>query len=92
MVLLDHLINEIKRRNHHVGSEDISLNDHGSGFHLGLGGCDALICPLPDPALRAAWRHKSKNKYKEIDAQKKMPQQLEPISLQKKFGIMTAEN
>jgi hypothetical protein len=54
MVLPDQLINEVKRRNHNIGSEDVSLNDHGSGFHPGPGGYDALISPLPDPRLRVA--------------------------------------
>jgi hypothetical protein len=54
MVLLNQLINKVKRRNHNVGSEDISLNDHGFGFHPHPGGSYTIICPLPDPTLRAA--------------------------------------
>jgi hypothetical protein len=71
MVLPDQLINKIKRRNHNVCSEDVSLNDHKSGFHLGPCGSDAFLCPPSDPTLRVAWRHFSlKNTKKNIPKKK----------------------
>jgi hypothetical protein len=48
MVLPDQLINKIKWRNHNVCSEDISLNDHRFGLHLGPGGNYAFLWELPE--------------------------------------------
>jgi hypothetical protein len=54
MVLSDQLINKITWRNYNVYSEEVSFNDHRSGLHPSLGGSYAFLCPLLDPALKAA--------------------------------------
>jgi len=64
MVILNQLINKIKWKNHNIGSEDISLYDHRSGFHPGLGGSYAFLCwnlhwELPEDIF--PWKNTKKN-------------------------------
>jgi hypothetical protein len=61
MVLLDQLIDEVKRSNHDIGSHNILLNKQLPIFHLGSGSLKTFLNSLANSVLGATSRHFSTN-------------------------------
>jgi hypothetical protein len=63
VICLNDLMNDIKGCYHNISPDNIPLWNDWPISYSSSGSCNAFLCPLSDPVLRAAGRHDSvKNK------------------------------